>query len=201
MKSLLPYPKVYLGGDTVFRRDAKQLFEAFKAICLKVGLHGVSPFDGQDEVEELTPGTETSLLISRLDRNLMDECAAGLFCIDPFRRAADMDPGTAVEIGYMTAQNKPIAGYTVDGRSYHEKVQSYFEQAWSSPLERHVPETDEQPRYRDEDGMIVHSEGLLQNAMVEGFIRQSGGGIAVAESILEAFSAAAKDLAHLIQRN
>lgn len=46
--------------------------------------------------------------------------------------------------------------------------------------------------------MIVHSEGLLQNAMVEGFIRQAGGDIAIADNILSAFRAAASDLAGLI---
>ncbi|KXV55751.1 hypothetical protein AD947_14225 [Acetobacter tropicalis] len=192
------YPKVYLGGDLVFRKDAQQLFRAFKEACLAVRLHGISPFDGQDEVEALPPGKETSLLIARLDRGLMDECAAALFCIDPFRRAADMDPGTAVEIGYMAAQNKPMAGYTVDGRTYHEKVQSYFEQAWHTPLTEEKPQNGSRVRWLDADAMIVHSEGLLQNAMVEGFIRQAGGDIAVEDDILSAFHAAAKDLAGLI---
>lgn len=192
------YPKVYLGGDLVFRKDAQQLFKAFKEACAAVRLHGVSPFDGQDEVEALPPSQETSLLIARLDRGLMDECDAALFCIDPFRRAADMDPGTAVEIGYMAAQNKPMAGYTVDGRSYHDKVQRYFEQAWQIPLTEEKPGNGGRVRWLDADSMIVHSEGLLQNAMVEGFIRQAGGDIAVASDILTAFTSAAKDLAGLI---
>lgn len=192
------YPKVYLGGDLVFRKNAQQLFKAFKEICVAVRLHGVSPFDGQDEVEALPPGKATSLLIARLDRGLMDTCDAALFCIDPFRRAADMDPGTAVEIGYMAAQNKPMAGYTVDGRFYHEKVQSYFEQAWHTPLTEERPHDGARVRWLDADSMIVHSEGLLQNAMVEGFIRQAGGDIAIADDILSAFRAAASDLANLI---
>lgn len=198
MTETVDYPKVYLGGDLVFRHDAPQLFNAFKEICLAVGLHGVSPFDGQEEVEALPPGKETSLLIARLDRELMDACAAALFCIDPFRRAADMDPGTAVEIGYMAAQNKPMAGYTVDGRLYHEKVRGYFEQAWHTPLTQDAAQEGGRVRWLDADRMIVHSEGLLQNAMVEGFIRQSGGDIAVGSDSLSAFRAAASDLARLI---
>lgn len=192
------YPKVYLGGDLVFRKNAQHLFKVFKEICLAVRLQGVSPFDGQDEIEALPPGKETSLLIAQLDRGLMDECRAALFCIDPFRRAADMDPGTAVEIGYMAAQNKPMAGYTVDGRFYHEKVQSYFEQAWHTQLTEEQSQKGGKIRWLDADGMIVHSEGLLQNAMVEGFIRQAGGDIAIANDILTAFRAAAFDLAGLI---
>ena len=198
MADPLNYPKVYLGGDLVFRNNAQQLFKAFKEVCLEVRLHGVSPFDGQEEVDALPPSKETSLLIARLDRGLMDKCDAALFCIDPFRRAADMDPGTAVEIGYMAAQNKPMAGYTTDGRSYHAKVQTYFEQAWHTPLTQERPHTAARVRWLDADSMIVHSEGLLQNAMVEGFIRQAGGDIAIAEDILDAFRAAAVTLADLI---
>ncbi|GAN67337.1 nucleoside 2-deoxyribosyltransferase [Acetobacter orleanensis] len=198
MTETLEYPKVYLGGDLVFRKNAQQLFQAFKEICLAARLHGVSPFDGQEEVEVLPPGKETSLLIAQLDRGLMDRCDAALFCIDPFRRSADMDPGTAVEIGYMAAQNKPMAGYTVDGRFYHEKVRSYFERAWQTSLTEEAPHTGSRVRWLDADQIIVHSEGLLQNAMVEGFIRQAGGDIAVAENILTAFRTAATQLADLI---
>ncbi|GAN61667.1 nucleoside 2-deoxyribosyltransferase [Acetobacter cibinongensis] len=193
------YPKIYLGGDLVFRKNAQALFHTFKEICLTVRLHGVSPFDGQDEVEALPAGKDTSLLIARLDRGLMDECDGALFCIDPFRRAADMDPGTAVEIGYMAAQNKPMAGYTVDGRSYHDKVQAYFERGWKESLSA-VHQASGKTRWLDADSMIVHSEGLLQNAMVEGFIRQSGGDIAVAEDIVEAFRVAAQTLSALMHK-
>ena len=38
-----------------------------------------------------------------------------------------MDPGSAVEIGYMYALGKPLCGYTSDGREYTQKVAAYFE--------------------------------------------------------------------------
>jgi nucleoside 2-deoxyribosyltransferase len=47
----------------------------------------------------------------------------------------------------------------------------------------------------DEDGMLAHSEGMLQNGMVEGFIRQSGGTIAVNADFFVAFRNAAAALA------
>ena len=49
---------------------------------------------------------------------LIKGCAAGLVCIDPYRRAPHMDPGSAVELGYMYALGKPLCGYTSDGRDY-----------------------------------------------------------------------------------
>jgi nucleoside 2-deoxyribosyltransferase len=129
MSRSTPSPRIYLAGDLVFRRDADALFAAFKDICRAEGLEGVSPFDGQDSVAR----------------------QAGLFCVDPFRRAPDMDPGTAVEIGYMTAQGKKLAGYTVDGRTYPEKVRAYFAAGWDVALSP----AGETPR--DADGMLVHS--------------------------------------------
>ncbi|CAB41051.1 Nucleoside 2-deoxyribosyltransferase [Schizosaccharomyces pombe] len=187
-------PCVYLAGDLVFRPNAIELFDELKEICKDAGVQGVAPFDGQEGVEEMAPGAETSLKIAELDRKLMDRCDGGIFCLDPFRRAPDMDPGTAVELGYMAAQGKPLAGFTTDGRMYPEKVRSYRKQAWGDALK---------PRFtkggsgsmEDADGLIVHSEGFLQNVMTEGFIRMSGGFVAVDFSIQEAFRTAIKDLA------
>ncbi|WBW74921.1 nucleoside 2-deoxyribosyltransferase [Schizosaccharomyces osmophilus] len=179
-------PKVYLAGDLVFRPDAYAIFEELKAICRQVGVVGMAPFDGQEEVEDMEPGIATSLAIATLDRNLMDVCDAGIFCLDPFRRAPDMDPGTAVELGYMSAQGKPLAGFTVDGRTYPDKVQAYRKNAWDDEL---VPRASKggSGSLEDADGLIVHSEGMVQNVMVEGFIRMSGGIVSIHTSIHEAF--------------
>lgn len=46
----------------------------------------------------------------------------------------------------------------------------------------------------DPDGMLVHSEGLFQNGMVDGFIGFSGGEISVDPDFYEAFRKAAKRL-------
>ncbi|ATU73019.1 hypothetical protein SXCC_02388 [Gluconacetobacter sp. SXCC-1] len=192
--SLPRAPRIYLAGDTVFRPGAADLFRTMKAICARAGLEGVCPFDGQAEVDDLAPGAQTSLLIARLDRDLMDGCDAGVFCLDPFRRAADMDPGTAVEIGYMAAQGKKLAGYTVDGRPYPQKVAQYRRAAWGDSL-RERKGNGGSGTTEDADGLIVHSEGMVQNAMTEGFIRLSGGEIAVDADLLTAFGLAITNLA------
>lgn len=187
-------PRVYLAGDLVFRPDAESLFRDLKALCEACGLVGVAPLDGQFDLSDLAPGFATTLAIARADRDLMDTCDAGLFCLDPFRRAADMDPGTAVEIGYMAAQGKPLGGYTVDDRPYPEKVRAYCHDAWGTTLR---PRTTGggSGGLEDADGMIVHSEGMVQNAMTEGFIRLSGGSVRVGATLRDAFRQAAQDLA------
>ncbi|GBR55347.1 nucleoside 2-deoxyribosyltransferase [Neokomagataea thailandica NBRC 106555] len=188
-------PKIYLAGDIVFRPNALSIFQSLKDICAQHGLLGVAPFDGQEEARHLPPGRETILAFVKADRDLMDSCDAGLFCVDPFRRGADMDPGTAVEIGYMHAQGKPLEGYTIDGRSYPEKVEAYWRAAFREALSaRAANDAPSSGAMEDPDGMLVHSEGMLQNGMVDGFIQFSGGQISVADDFLEAFSKAVKIL-------
>ncbi|EPY51372.1 nucleoside 2-deoxyribosyltransferase [Schizosaccharomyces cryophilus OY26] len=187
-------PKVYLAGDLVFRPNAYAIFEELKAICREVGVVGMAPFDGQEGVEEMQPGIATSLMIATLDKKLMDVCDAGIFCLDPFRRAPDMDPGTAVELGYMCAQGKPLAGFTVDRRTYPQKVQTYRRDAWADTL---TPRTIKggSGSMEDADGLIVHSEGMVQNVMVEGFIQMSGGIVGIDASLHKAFRIAITALA------
>ncbi|AOX19853.1 nucleoside 2-deoxyribosyltransferase [Kozakia baliensis] len=197
MMNSIDFPKrIYLAGDLVFRPNALKIFSRLKAICTEYGLDGVAPFDGQDAVRALPPGRETIMTIVRADRDLMDRCDAGLFCIDPFRRSADMDPGTAVEIGYMHGLRKKMEGYTVDGRNYPEKVEDYWLKAWRQPLtQRSGAQELASGSQEDPDGMLAHSEGLLQNGMVEGFIEFSGGRVAVHENFETAFRMAAERLA------
>ena len=192
-----PGRTVYLAGDLVFRPDALSLFGRFRTICREAGLVGLAPLDGQEAVLGLAPGEETLLAIVAADRALMDRCDAGLFCLDPFRRAADMDPGTAVEIGYMFAQGKPLFGYTADGRGYPDKVAAYMRAAWGEPLRPRAPLGlgGASGGMEDADGILVHSEGMVQNGMTEGFIRFSGGRVFAHPDLEEAFRQAAMALA------
>jgi nucleoside 2-deoxyribosyltransferase len=194
--------RVYLAGDIVFRPNAIEIFVRLKAICRGLGLDGLAPFDGQEAVLGLPPGEATIMAIVEADRDLMDQCDGGLFCLDPFRRTADMDPGTAVEIGYMFAQRKPLCGYTADGREYPRKVAAYFADAWRAGLRERPPLAlggssvgGSSGSLEDPDGVLVHSEGLVQNGMTEGFIRLSGGRVFADADFYEAFRQAAVHLA------
>lgn len=190
------YIPVYLAGDLVFRPEALSLFARLKLICAEYGLEGVAPFDGQAEARLLPPGRETILAFVRADRDLMDHCAAGLFCIDPFRRSPEMDPGTAVEIGYMMGLGKPMEAYTVDGRLYSEKVEIYWRDVWNEDLrKRQESDAPSSGCMEDPDGMLVHSEGLLQNGMVEGFVGMTGGSVSINQDFFQAFRKAAERLA------
>jgi nucleoside 2-deoxyribosyltransferase len=88
-----------------------------------------------------------------------------------------MDAGTAFEIGFMHALGKPMVGWTRDARSYPDKVRAFFAITFGLDLV-----ADAMPgaggrsgSLRDPDGILVHSEGCLQNAMVPAAIEMTGG--------------------------
>lgn len=55
---------------------------------------------------------------------IMHEADDAVFCLDGFRRSPAMDPGTALEIGFILALGKPLAAWTRDPRSYPERVRA-----------------------------------------------------------------------------
>ncbi len=187
--------RVYLAGDMVFRPGALAIYHRLRAICARLGLEGAVPLEEDEALHGVPPGEAAIMAIVAANREMMDRCDGGLFCLDPFRRAPDMDPGTAVEIGYMFARGKPLAGYTADGRAYSSKVESYFATAWRERLRARCAVAGEAIGQEDADGVLVPSDGLVQNAMVDGFIRMSGGRVHADPDFYAAFEAAARDLA------
>ena len=192
-----PSPRIYLAGPTVFEPDPDAIFVIMKTICTRHGLEGISPLDGQLGLEGQAPGREMVAQIVRADIGLMHAADGAVFCLDGFRRSPEMDPGTAFEIGFMLALGKPLAGWTRDPRPYPERVRAYFAETFALPL---VPGTSGGPGarsgdLRDPDGILVHSEGCLQNAMTEIGIELSGGAVAAHEEWQTAFEHAVLHLA------
>jgi nucleoside 2-deoxyribosyltransferase len=155
--------RVYLAGPEVFLRQPLVLAERLKAICAQHGLEGVFPMDGQ---VQLTPGKnlENGLAIYVADVELMDTCDAAIANMTPFR-GPSMDTGTAFEMGYMTAQGKPVFGYNMDSRLYHQKVVDMY-----SPLELDVASGV----MRDKDGNQVEDFHMQDNLMMVGAAMESG---------------------------
>jgi len=190
-------PGIYLAGPTVFEPDPEARFAAMKAICARHGLEGVSPLDNQIGLEGIAPGRDLLRRIVAADIALMRRLDGGVFCLDGFRGAPEMDAGTAFEIGYMVAHRKSVAGWTRDPRHYPLKVQHYFENGIGAAL---VP-TEAGPKggtsglLRDPHGMLVHSEGCVQNAMTEIGIELAGGAVFADTDWTVAFDAAVALLA------
>jgi nucleoside 2-deoxyribosyltransferase len=195
-------PRVYLAGPMVFLPDPGSIFTRMKSICDSVGLTGLAPLDNQAGLEGLPPGPELIERIVRADIALMRSADAGVFCLDGCRRGPEMDAGTAFEIGYMHALGKPLCGWTADPRPYPRKVEDYFANVFGLKL----TETEAgavggtSGVTRDPDGMLVHSEGCVHNAMVHIGIELSGGVVEADRNWELAFNKAVTRLAEILDR-
>jgi nucleoside 2-deoxyribosyltransferase len=192
---------VYLAGPMVFLPDPVAAFARMKQICLRHRLVGLAPLDNQTGLETLSPGPELLRRIVRADIALMRSADAGVFCLDGFRRSPEMDPGTAFEVGFMHAQGKPLAGWTSDARPYPVRVRDYFATVFASELTEAAPGTSggTSGSTRDPDGMLVHSEGCLQNAMIQIGIELSGGDVFADPDWEVAFDRAIASLSELLK--
>lgn len=149
--------RVYLAGPDVFLPDPIKMAQAKKSICQKYGFEGLFPFDPELDLKNLTP-REAGLAIYDSNMKLMDSCDLMIANMTPFR-SPSLDAGTAFEIGYMTAQGKPIFGYSNDGRLYAERV------------------TNKQTATLDKNGMFIEQFEMIDNLMLESAIIRSGGAI------------------------
>jgi nucleoside 2-deoxyribosyltransferase len=193
--------RVYLAGPMVFDADPLRIFRRMKAICEECGVVGVAPLDNQIGLEGLPPGKPLLKAIVRADIGLMDTVEAAVFCLDGFRRGPEMDPGTAFEVGYMKALGKPMAGWTRDVRSYPERVAAFFRDTYGANLATAAAGAvgGTSGLLRDPDGVLVHSEGCAQNAMVHVGIELAGG-VVVADANWEvAFSGAVAAVARQLE--
>jgi nucleoside 2-deoxyribosyltransferase len=157
----------------VFEPAPERTFALMKQMCAHYGLQGVSPLDNQVGLEGVAAGHTLAERIVRADIALMQRLDAGLFCLDGVRRGPEMDAGTAFEVGYMAALGKPLMGWTRDAREYPQKVQEYFQQPMQPALANSAGAMS--GGLRDPDGMLLHSQGCVQNAMVQIAIELSGG--------------------------
>ncbi len=176
----------------VFDPDPSAIFSRMKTLCQAQGVIGVAPLDNQIGLEGLPPGKDLLEQIVRADIALMDRLDAGVFCLDSFRRTPEMDAGTAFEVGYMQALRKPIAGWTRDTRPYPQRVADFFQTHFKQALVQTAPGTTggTSGSLRDPDGILVHSEGCAQNAMVHIGIELAGGAVIANTDWEAAFSAA-----------
>jgi len=158
--------KIYLAGPEVFLADAVAIGVRKKAICNDYGFEGVYPFD------EPLPSGGPSDVGHRIFDNcvaMMDRCDIAIANMTPWR-GLSMDVGTAVEVGYMHAQGKPVFGYTNVAADYADRC--------------------------DDDGCDIEAFGFHDNLMCEGPVWHSGGSVVRADvslaerwTNLEAFEA------------
>lgn len=167
--------RVYLAGPTVFLPDARAAGRLLVEACRARGLEGLFPLD-----KEVPAGEPAAMAaaIYRANVRMIDRADAVLADISPFR-GAGMDPGTAFEIGYATAQKKPVVCYSQDPRTYIDRVRG------QDPGARQ----DEAGRWHDGQGLDIESFGLVENLMIA----------VAARAILGSFEEALSAMADLLE--
>lgn len=152
--------QLYLAGPDVFLPDPLAIAKLKQEICQKYGFVGLFPFDANLDLASLTP-FQQGIAIYNSNIALMNRSDLIVANMTPFR-GPSMDVGTAFEIGYMSAQGKPIFGYTHDGRLYSDRVTSGRSNGSSTPG-------------LDPDGLTIEAFDMADNLMLEGAIVTSNG--------------------------
>jgi nucleoside 2-deoxyribosyltransferase len=165
--------RIYLAGPAVFRPDAIVFAERIKKICAEHGCEGLFPLDNDPGIDRHDKRA-TAKWIYAANIAMMDRADAIVADISPFR-GFNMDPGTAFEIGWFAARERPIFLWTNDPRSLYERTAG-FKTPFSAPC-------------YDTQGMMIEDFDLPENLMV------SVPALAVLGSPREAIQAAANHFA------
>jgi nucleoside 2-deoxyribosyltransferase len=156
-------PLIYLAGPGVFRADAEQYGAKLKRLVHSFGMEGLWPTDKFLSGDRMT---QIGVAHTICTHNLISirEADAILADISPFR-GPNMDPGTAMEIGYAHALNKPVWCWSDDLSTLLDRTMR-----WATGLEHMTFE------HGEIGGHIIEDFGLPENLMiscpVKGIYRQ-----------------------------
>jgi nucleoside 2-deoxyribosyltransferase len=153
-------PRIYLAGPEVFLPDALAMGARKVAMCAAHGMEGVFPLDAQLGLAGLAK-PEQARRISEANEGLMRSCAALIANLTPFR-GVSMDSGTAFEVGFMRALQRPVLGYTNVTADYRARAEIY--RSAPPPL----------PDFDHAEAEIEDFDGA-ENLMIEVAIISSGG--------------------------
>lgn len=155
--------KVYLAGPEVFLPDAVEVGRRKVEICARYGLLGLFPLDLDGPA-----GPATSSAIFKACVAAMREAEATVANLTPFR-GVGADPGTAFELGFLSALGRPVFGYTNDPVAYVERLRASF-----GPFRR------ERDQLFAADGFAVEDFELFDNLMLAEALLADGPGVFMA---------------------
>ena len=101
---------IYLAGPEVFLPEPIEVGRRKCAVAERHGFAGLYPLDAQLELAGLTK-LQQAQKISAGNEGLMRQADILVANLTPFR-GVSMDSGTAFEVGFMRALQRPVFGYT-----------------------------------------------------------------------------------------
>ncbi len=154
--------KIYLAGPEVFLPNAAEVLEQRKELCKRYGFTGNTPFDSQ--VPEVMKGLQIAKAIFENNKSLILQSDLIIANCNPFR-GANIDDGTAFEIGFGFGVGKKIFGFCNSKKSLVEITRSKISHS-----------THNSGYSIDEDGYLINEDfGNTINLMLEFSILESGG--------------------------
>lgn len=162
---------IYLAGPEVFLKNAAEIGEKKKTLCRKYGFEGVFPIDVEVKPDGKSP-REFGLCISDVNEGLIKSCQVVIANITPFR-GPSADVGTVYELGFAHALGKLVLAYTNVAESFTERTVK----ALNGKVVRGVDGL-----LRDELGMFIEENGLVDNLMIDGCINANSGVLVVEQA-------------------
>lgn len=149
--------KIYLAGPDVFYPTDLEEGRKKVDLCLAYGFEGIYPsfllphdlFTGEYSQDEKAQIIKSQCVYGIQEADII------MANLSPFR-GHEMDSGTAFELGFAAALNKPIYGYTTDPRTYLQRMQEDTEGVYC----------DENNVWRDQYHDVIENVGLVENCMI-----------------------------------
>jgi len=154
-------PRIYLAGPEVFLPDPISIGDEKKSLCKAYGFEGVFPLDAHFDPGDLGK-REQGLEICRNNETLIQSCDLLISNMTPFR-GPYMDAGTAFELGFARALEKPLFGYTNDAEKFTDRTLGFLNR---------VNKRDD-GRIEDRYHMEIEDFDLTDNLMIDGAIYAS----------------------------
>lgn len=149
--------KIYIAGPDVFYPTDLDEGKIKVDLCSAYGFEGIYP-------SFLLPKNlfTDNYTQEKRAKIIKDQCVYGIQEADiivanlsPFR-GYEMDSGTAFELGFASALNKTIYGYTTDPRTYLQRMQEDTKGVYC----------DSNNTWRDKSNNVIENVGLVDNCMI-----------------------------------
>lgn len=154
--------KIYLAGPDVFAPNPLEIGRRKKEICEKHGLVGVFPME-HVTLDITMSKHEQGLVVYDVMERTMLECDAIIVNMTPYH-GPSMDAGSAFEMGFMRALQKPIFAYSNDANLFADRVVAF----WGGRVE--LRDNGER---EGADGMALEEFDMVDNLMLDGSVRRS----------------------------
>lgn len=138
---------IYFAGPDVFRPDLDSWRKKVVALCRKYGVTPLLPCDSTESDADM---------IRQTNLKLLGTASAVIANLNPFR-GVEVDTGTAFEVGYAAALQKPIIGFVSDIEPLEDRVARLY-----GPLQKSTGVFT----HRDRDGFGVEAFSLPANLMI-----------------------------------